>query len=287
MIYISFTRIPTGIPTLDTIIKGGFPSGSLVLLTGEVGAGNTEFAYTSAAMLSILKSNPERFRMLKEQLSILIMKDEEMRLPEKICYISFSHSKEDILTEFKHAFSPELISELSEKMIFTDMSPASVFPCNGDEWLCIKTLRSLDEESQFLKKLISILDTCAPNSVVIIDSLNSLIHSCNRLMTWCDTISFIEELQRKSKKWDGLVYLMLGRGILDNNKEEEIMNITDGVLVFEWFIEGFSRQQAMYMTKFRGIMPHIARDNIVRFDTTVTNNEGFVVTNVKRIFGKK
>jgi KaiC/GvpD/RAD55 family RecA-like ATPase len=287
VITISLTRIPTGIPTLDTIIRGGLPSGSLVLLTGEVGAGNTEFAYTSAAMLSILKNQPERYEVVKEQLGILMMKDEELKLPESICYISFNHSKEDILKEFRHAFSPELISALLEKMIFTDLSPACLFPGSSDDWLSVKALRSVDEENQLLKKLIEVLDKNAPDRVVIIDSLTSLFHACERIMTWGDRVSFIEELQRKSKKWDGLVYMMLGRGILDSMKEEELMDIADGVLVFEWFQEGFSRQQAMYMKKFRGIMPHIARDYIVRFDTMVTNNEGFIVTNVKRIFGRE
>ncbi len=286
MINIKLTRIPTGIPTLDTIIRGGLPSGSLVLLTGDVGAGNAEFAYTSAAMLSLLKNSPEKYRTVTEQLATFLMKEESLKLPEKICYISFAHSKEDILTELGHSFSPEIAAALSD-MSFDDLSPTSIFPGDNKEWLCIETMRSVDGEREIMKRLISVLDSVAPNNLVIIDSLTSLFHTCNRFMSWNDTVSFLEELQCKSKKWDGLVYLLLGRGIFDSMKEEEIMDVADGVLVFEWFEEGFSRQQAMYMKKFRGVMPHIARDYIVRFDTMVTDTEGFVVTNVKRIFGRK
>ena len=36
-------RIPTGVADLDGIVKGGFPSGSTVLLWGDVGAGTQEF----------------------------------------------------------------------------------------------------------------------------------------------------------------------------------------------------------------------------------------------------
>ncbi len=285
---INLTRLPTGIPTFDSIIKGGFPSGSLVLLTGDVGAGNIEFAYTSAAMLSMLKGSPDKYRQVKEQLGVLMTtKDEELKLPEKICYISLTRSKEDILKELNHSFSPELATALSENMIFEDMSMASVFPGNEKGWMSMNSLRSVDEERELLKKLTTILDTCATNNLVIIDSLTSLFRACSRFITWNDSVSFLEELQRKSKKWDGLVYMMLGRGIFESLKEEEIMDVADGVLVFEWFQEGFSRQQGMYLKKFRGVMPHIARDYIVRFDTMVTNNEGFVVTNVKRIFGRK
>jgi len=288
VISISFTRIPTGIPTLDNIIKGGFPSGSLVLLTGDAGAGNTEFAYTCAVMHSMMKKNPESLKIVINQLNMLLHKDESLKFPEKISYISFTHTKEDIMAELGHTFPPEFASTLSGNMIFSDLSPNSLFPSgNKEDWISLKALRSVDEERQIINELVSTLDANAPNNLVIIDSLTSLFHACNRSMSWNDSISFLEELQRKSKKWDGLVYLLLGRGIFESMKEEEMMDIVDGALVFEWFEEGFSRQQAMYMKKFRGVMPHIARDFIVRFDTMITNTEGFVVTNVKRIFGRK
>jgi len=288
VIPITLNRTPTGITTLDSIIKGGFPSGSLVLLIGDVGAGNTEFAYTCAVMHSKMKKDPENLKTVKNQLSMLLQKDETLKFPEKICYISFTHTKEDIMAELKHTFPPEFASTLSENMIFRDLSPNSLFPSsNKEDWISLKALRSEDEERQIINELVSTLDDNAPNNLVIIDSLTSLFHACNRSMSWNDSISFLEELQRKSKKWDGLVYLLLGRGIFESMKEEEMMDIADGALVFEWFEEGFSRQQAMYMKKFRGVMPHIARDFIIRFNTMVTNTDGFVVTNVKRIFGRK
>ncbi len=288
MINITLNRIPTAIPTLDTIIRGGFPSGSLVLLIGEVGAGSTEFAYTCAVMHSMIKKNPDKLKSLRDQLNILLQKDESLKFPGKICYISFMHSKEDVMAELGHTFPPELASGLSENMFFRDLSPNSLFPSgNKEDWGSINALRSVDEEREIMNQLVSTLDANAPGNLVIIDSLTSLFHSCNRHMTWNDRISFLEELQRKSKKWDGLVFLLLGKGIFESMKEEEMMDVADGALVFEWFEEGFARQQAMYMKKFRGVMPHIARDFITRFDTMVTNTEGYVVTNVKRIFGRK
>jgi KaiC/GvpD/RAD55 family RecA-like ATPase len=288
VITITLNRIPTGISTLDSIIKGGFPSGSLVLLIGDVGAGNTEFAYTCAVMHSMMKKNHESLKIVMNQLSMLLQNDESLKFPEKICYISFTHTKEDIMAELGHTFPPEFASTISENMIFRDLSPNSLFPSpNKEDWVSLKALRSVDEERQIINELVSTLDANAPDNLVIIDSLTSLFHACNRSMSWNDSISFLEELQRKSKKWDGLIYLLLGRGIFESMKEEEMMDVADGALVFEWFEEGFSRQQAMYMKKFRGVMPHIARDYIIRFNTMVTNTEGFVVTNVKRIFGRK
>ncbi|HIP74098.1 MAG TPA: ATPase, partial [Euryarchaeota archaeon] len=47
-------RVPTGIPGLDNLIQGGFPSGSTILLSGGAGTGKTIFAlqyiYSGAAL---------------------------------------------------------------------------------------------------------------------------------------------------------------------------------------------------------------------------------------------
>ena len=47
-------RVPTGIPGLDNLIQGGFPSGSTILVSGGAGTGKTIFAlqyiYSGAAL---------------------------------------------------------------------------------------------------------------------------------------------------------------------------------------------------------------------------------------------
>lgn len=278
-------RIPTGISSFDTIIRGGFPSGSLVLLVGEAGSGKTEFAYTSMGMLSVMKGEPEKYKSLKEQLQGLLLKEENLKLPESICYISFARSKESVIKELARAFPPELAKSLSINMVFKDLTSMPVV--YSKDWQSMKTLGSAELEKEIFKEFVSILDSQAPNSIVIIDSLNHLVNLCKKFMDWTEIISFIKDLQQQAKKWDGIVYLLLGRGVLESMKEEEVMGMVDGVLVFEWVQEGFLRQQAMYMKKFRGLMPLISRDNIVRFDTLVTSADGFVVTNVKRISGRR
>ena len=40
-------RMSTGISSLDPILDGGVPPGSVILLLGDLGAGNSEFVYSS------------------------------------------------------------------------------------------------------------------------------------------------------------------------------------------------------------------------------------------------
>ncbi|MCZ7355430.1 MAG: RAD55 family ATPase [Candidatus Methanoperedens sp.] len=292
MIKVKLNRIPTGISSLDTIIHGGFPSGSMVLLVGDVGAGNTEFAYTSAIMLSSLKNEGTKYNAAKKHLESFMTERDVLKIPGKICYISFVHSKKEILMELERSFPPEFSETLSNNLFFKDFSSiyfkTSISPAlNVEGNTDINILKSVGGVKGLLKELVYILDSNAPHNLVIIDSLTNLIRICNRSMDWQDLISFLEDLQQRSKKWDGLVYLPLGKNIFGIMKEEEVMDVADGVLMFEWVQEGFSRQQTMYIKKFRGLMPHLTKDNIMRFDTKVTNTDGFVVVNVKRISGRK
>lgn len=84
----NLVRIPSGIESLDQVLQGGFPSGSLVLLLGEIGAGDFEFAFTSSARM-LMKGSENIDRITKIR---------------KVSYISFTRSKEDVLKEIALSF---------------------------------------------------------------------------------------------------------------------------------------------------------------------------------------
>jgi KaiC/GvpD/RAD55 family RecA-like ATPase len=292
---IKLGKIPSGISTLDTIIRGGIPSGSFVLLLSDVGAGGIEFAVSSAVMLSRVKSEPELYRAVKEQIERALGKEEYFKVPESVCYISFTHSKRDTIHEISLSFPDSFVKVIRDNLVFKDFSSlyyrGSITPSSWiaeKEELDLSTLKSGGGKMGLLEELITFLDTQAPNNLVIIDSLTNLVRACSDTIRWQDLVSFLEGLQRVSKRWDGLIYGLLTSNIFERSKEEEIADCADGVIVFEWSHEGVSqRQQTMYVKKFRGLMPHIEKENIIRFDTTVTSTDGFVVTTVRRISGRR
>ena len=63
-------RIPTGIPSLDDILGGGLPRGSLTLITARPGMGNTSFALQLAGNIATAGGRVLFFEleMTKEQL---------------------------------------------------------------------------------------------------------------------------------------------------------------------------------------------------------------------------
>ena len=105
------TKIPTGIAQFDHIINDGFPAGSLVLLLGEVGAGQQEFAYTSAAAIALAKYMPDLSLFENQSFS-------RAKVPENIHYITFSRDEQQVKNELKSYFDSDYFDAFQEWVEF-------------------------------------------------------------------------------------------------------------------------------------------------------------------------
>ncbi len=279
----SLSKIPTGIESLDNVLSGGLPAGSLVMLHGEIGAGDFEFAISTAARLLTMPEAQEK----------------DITIPRRICYISLTRSKEDMMKEVKFSF-PEFFEILENGMKqnrvdFKDLSESyfamSFIPLTwisqSNKAMSFKSLKWNVEKANLVEALIGYLDKNADVSLVIIDSLTALAQYCLDRMEWKDLIMFLRGIQRASKTWNGIVYAMHTKGIFDKRHQEEIEDCMDGVIVFEWEKLGLTmRQRIMYLKKFRGVLPVLDRDNIVNFETQISPQRGFDILNIKRVKGR-
>ncbi len=277
-------RIPTGVADFDSIIGGGVPVGSVVLLLGDVGGGALEFALTSAAKLGIVKDFPEtRSFMLGHA-------GKDAILPEKMAYITFSRSKDDLLREVKLSFNRDFHDALSGGLLFRDFSSRyfmrTVVPTawvepnsesNG------QGLFSEKKEDGVLESLVNFLDANAPRSMVIIDSLTDLVVSDS--VKFEDVVSLLKGIQRMAKKWNAVFYVILTDDVLDSRRQQIIIDSVDGVLRFEWakYHHTSKRQRYLYVEKFMSVLPHLDQERIARFATLITSQSGFVVINTERV----
>ncbi len=274
-------KVPTGVPDFDAIVKGGLPEGSVVILMGEIGAGQHEFVYTSAYKLATVKEHPY---MIESMLGSFCNLE---GLPDHICYVTFSRSKHDILREISEGFDISFYNMLSRKIQFKDLSAhyykkSLVPPSWTDEDNGGKLFASTPKES-VLEALIQYLDEVPKNSLIIIDSLTDLVVSENIKIT--DLVNILKGMQRAAKNWGGVIYAMLTKGILDNRDEQMLVDSVDGVLVFEWshYHKSSKRQRYMYVEKFMSLLPHLDEKRIARFPTMVTAQSGMTVVNMEAI----
>lgn len=272
-------RIPTGVSDFDTIVKGGLPAGSLVLLLGDVGAGQQEYAYTSIAKIAIVSKYPHTRRYY------LGSACDDGLLPRKMCYVSFTRSKEDILNEVASSFNPQYVEAMRRMTLFKDFSgdyfKRTVVPPSWthheDEDLFVRRGGGL------LEKLVSFLDENAQDAVVVIDSITDLVESDD--VDIKDLIATVKGLHRASKRWKGIVYLLLTQGIMERRYQQMLMDSVDGVLTFMWknYFSSSKRQRYMYVEKFMSVLPHLDRERIARFPTMVTSSQGLTIVYMERI----
>jgi KaiC/GvpD/RAD55 family RecA-like ATPase len=249
-------------------------------LLGDVGGGGLEFALTSAAKLGIVKEFPDtRTFMLGDA-------GKNGLLPEKVCYITFSRARDDILQDVKMSFNKDFYESLSTSLLFRDFSKDyfmhTVVPTSwvDSEHAGIFTDK---KEDGLLVSMVDFLEANAPKSMVIVDSLTDLVVSDT--VNFQDVISLLKGIQRMAKKWGAVFYLLLTDEILDRKRQQMIIDSVDGVLKFEWakFHHTSKRQRYLYVEKFMSVLPHLDQERIARFATLITSQSGFVVINTERV----
>ena len=274
MVQPALQRVPTGISSLDPILDGGVPPGSVILLLGDIGGGNYEFVYSS--IVNTLNAAP------------LSPGTAAPPVPQ-FRYITFTRTNTDVMHEIEKSFPMQDATKLKEKIQFEDLSELyfddSVVP---DDWYShgdiITRLQKRSEHAGVLAQLSTALNGAEPNSLIIIDSITDIATQCNSPHLWHNLTGLLRGLQRISKQRNVTVYLLLTRGILKEEEEREIADIVDAVLLFRWEeSSGARRQRVMYFEKFRGIMPHLEERDLVKFAVRVSTSSGFEVSNIRVI----
>jgi len=291
-------RMPTGISSLDPVLDGGVPPGSVVLLEGDIGAGSQEFVYSSLIYLSMLKQRHDA--------------GPGVRVPDTLNYITFTRLKEDVLNEIALSFTPALASQLNGSIEFSDLSThyfdSSVVP---SDWYCVngsedcekkrnaspeKVLADLSthinpgRKNTLLKLLYVTLSLANPqkgrkgeaSTLVVLDSLTELATMYSEPERWRELTAFLRGLQRVTKVWNSTVYLLLTKGVLEPSREKEIADCVDAVALFRWEeTVGQRRQRTVFFEKFRGVMPHLEERDLVKFVVRITPGTGFEVSNIR------
>ena len=266
-------RIPTGIASLDPVLNGGVPPGSVILLTGEPGAGNREFVYSSVIFLSKLKEKGE------EKQGIL--------LPEEIIYTTFTRLPSSIIEEMELSFKGDITSGAKEKIKFLDLSDiyfeSSVVPTGWySNTSIIERFQKKSVSGGIVSKLAEKLEESSKNSLIILDSITDIATENTGAVEWKQLIGFLRGIQRVSKTWGSVIYIILSEGILSDSRLVEIADCCDAMVTFRWEeSSGRKRQRIMYFEKFRGVMPHLEENDLVKFAARITPESGFEVSNIR------
>ncbi|MFC3477190.1 RAD55 family ATPase [Halobacterium litoreum] len=275
--------IPFGISRLDARIGGGAPEGSVVLLSGEAGAGAREFVYTSAMLNALHSAAPDLFDLHYGDLHANAVP------PEDIHYVSFTGDASELRREIAFTMDEEIVDAGMDAITFTDLSPEyfqlSPVPraWYEGEHRSIRDLGQTDDDRRdVLERFADYLDEHAHGSLVVVDSLTDLIGARKRDMEFSDVVLTLKGLRKAAREWDGLILLHLTRDAVTDEEYGSLMTSVDGTVQFGWERGGNERVRTMFVREFRGVLSRLEEEDIVQFETEI-HDAGFDVSDVRKI----
>ncbi|WP_181691695.1 HTR-like protein [Natronomonas sp. LN261] len=275
-------RIPFGIRRLDTTIGGGAPSGSVVLLSGEAGAGAREFVYTAALMNGLVESDPDLFELYYGTLP------DGTNPPPEVHYVSFTSRKRQLRREMSLAMDEDIVDAAIGSITFHDLSNEyfrlSPVP---REWYTGETSRISDlgedqARTTVPEALGDTLTDHAPGNLVVIDSIADLIDAPTDDLEWDDVPVLLKGISRVAFGWGGMVLVHVNRESLDDARHGQLVDAADGTLLFRWESGGSTRDRTMVVKQFRGVLSRIEDEDIVQFETEI-GESGFDISDVRKI----
>lgn len=274
-------RIPTGVNDFDHI-TGGIPVGSVILLSGEPGAGASEFALTSAATLM-------RASHRRDTRSLYLGRYQgPVAVPGRVTYISLTRSREQLLREVESAFPDDYSGVLVERLDYVDLSSSyfadSVVPPEWSEGSrpLLSEGPSLGREGM-LSELAHVLDSKGKGALLIVDSLTDLL--VRKSVPEEDVLTIVKGLRRRAKQWNGVVYLLLGKGVAEPRMEQALKDSVDAVLDFSWVHHQSKsvRNRALLIEKSMPLLAYVPQELQGRFLLDVRGRFGLVTTQYERV----
>ncbi|AKH98284.1 RAD55 family ATPase [Halanaeroarchaeum sulfurireducens] len=275
-------RIPFGIDRLDSRIGGGVPTGSVVLLAGEAGAGAREFVYTSAVFNGLEVADPELFSLHYGDLH------GDAIPPDGINYVSFTADANDLRGEIDYVMDRELVDGGLDPVEFTTFSSEyfqlSPVPQGwyAEKNRTIKDIGRTGDSRGVLEAFADYLDERAMGSLVLVDALTDLLEAGREAVQFSDIVLLLKGLRHVSREWDGVVVFLLQKDAVTDRQLGSLMTAVDGTIQFEWETGGNERVRTMFVNEFRGVLSRLEAEDIIRFETEI-HDAGFDVSGVRKI----
>ncbi|WP_129113003.1 RAD55 family ATPase [Halegenticoccus tardaugens] len=274
--------IPLGISRLDSIIGGGVPPGSVVLLAGESGAGAREFVHTSAAMSALARTAPDLFDLHYGPLAA------DASVPREVHYLSFTAGEDALAREMAYTMDGDVVEAAVDGIDVRDFSAEyfQLSPVPRDwyvgEATALSDLGARRDRTDVLAALGDYLSANAAGNLVLVDSVTDLVGATGEELSWTDVTMLVKGLAKASHRWGGVILLLVNRETLAPTELGHLADAASGTITFEWESGGSQRARTMVVREFRGVLPRLESEDIVRFEAEI-GEAGFDVSDVRKI----
>jgi len=209
--------------------------------------------------------------------------------PEEVHYVSFTASEEEVREEMRDTLEGEIVDAALDAISVVDLSreyfQMSPVPREwyADRRVSVGDLGSSGRREDVIEALADYFEANADGNLLCIDSLTDLVGvQREERFEWQDIVFLVKGLRRASQAWGGVILLCVSRESLTDTQMGDLMSSVDGTMEFEWESGGNERVRTMVVREFRGVLPRLEAEDIVRFETEI-HDGGFDVTDVRKI----
>ncbi len=276
------SSVPFGVARFDSLLDGGAPPGSVVLLAGEAGAGAREFMYTSAAINALSRTDAELFDLYYGDTR------GDAVVPPEVHYLSFTAGEAALTREMRYTMADEIVDAAVDGIDFRDLSPEffQLSPIPREwyegETTTITELGDRDRYDDVLTAFGDYLTEHAAGNLVCIDSVTDLVSVVSDDLEWSDIAMVMKGLKKVAARWQGLLLVLVNVDSLTEQEFGTLIDAAGGTLQFAWESGGSKRARTMFVREFRGVLSRLETENIVRFETEV-HEGGFDISDVRKI----
>ncbi len=282
------TRIPLGVPDLDSRLGGGVLPGYTVLTLGELGTGHREFLFTAALFHGIHQSGgrlPGRGDAYA---------GEHIRWPESVHYVSLSQTQEQFERELSNVINRDWISPVLDGIEFTSFLEefaslstlarlmAAREKHNGTIDIPVTPQITIEDYRQFLRTLGEFLINHAERNLIIFDGMTSLIPVLSKVFDWQEMYTLLATYRQQFSILETVFLTVLDRGLPSRRELEVFKSSYDGVLEFSWGTHDGRRERMMTLLKFRELLSNMEEQELRDYEIDLEWG-GVGIKNMRRI----
>jgi KaiC/GvpD/RAD55 family RecA-like ATPase len=274
-------RLPFGVRRLDALCGGGAPAGSIVLLADEPGAGARAFLATAVLVNALARTDPERFELVYGDVADAAI------VPDEIHYVSLTTQEASFEREWQQVFDQTMVTAGLEAVSLADLSAryfeGTRVPAEGNtDALGAVGAEEPAGQPDLLDALSEFLEAHASEGLIAVDSLTDLGPLPDERASWREIAILLRGLRRGADDWGGLVLLLVDPASLPREALAQLQSAVDGTFRFEWATGGHEIDRTLVIEQFRGVLPTIDQEDIVRFETRI-DESGFRLSEVRKI----
>ena len=223
-------KYTTGITPLDAQLGGGFPSGSVILLLEEPGAGADVFSFHFA--LAGVNGN------------------------ERVLYVTTNDTKDQIVQNIKLYFSVE--DGVTDRIEFLDLVTSEILQQENVKSDVRSFLKHMKHDP--LKHIRNVIIEGDYNRVIV----NSLTYFVLNY-TPQDVVDLMNTMSLMAKKKESVFLVLMTKGIADDRLENTVKFVADGIIEMTINETGNEIQRLLKILKLKRVL---VPKSILRYDLT-------------------